>query len=350
MIKVLDKFENICLVDGKKITNKNGRAIHLLSQHLKKEYNISLKDYILKYYYNNIVPKCLCGCGKEVNYLKGKFGHYYDNHKNFVKLSDAQKEVLRIANLEKNKLENRLKKLNKTKEEIILMYDFFINYTYNFTDITKKYQIDKRTLKKLWSELNLIKDKKKFEDVCKKHQKLWCNKNNKAGGKQHIDENLLLDIYYFLKNNISKYTINELTNKFNISTSSLVLYKRLCENFGESKINEYLRLGLSSKPENEYYNVLKYYFGKSIQRGFKLEGKFYDFILCDKIIIEYDGDYWHNQLKNIENDRIKDDIAKKHGYIIFRVKESECKNIEILYKLKKLYETQIQRNQKKTNY
>lgn len=349
MEKILNEYKNVCLIDNIEITNNKGRAIHTLSIYLKNKHNISLKDYILKYYFNNQHPKCLCGCGNNVSYIKGMFGKYYQNHKNYIEVSQEIKNKLILASKEKNLVENRLKKLNITKEEITLIYDFFINYTYNLTDLTEKYKIDKRTLKKLWFDLNLISDKKKFEDVCKKHQRIWFDKNNKAGGRQYIDEDILLNIYIFLKNNDKKYTIKEITDKFCLPVSSLVLYKRLCENFGESLINEHLRLGLSSKTENEYFNILKYYYGNDIQRGFYLEGKYFDFILLNKIIIEYDGDYWHNLLKNKENDIIKDNIAKKNGYIIFRVKESECKNVNILNKINQLYETEIQRNSKKTN-
>ena len=128
-----------------------------------------------------------------------------------------------------------------------------------------------------------------------------------------------------------------------------MLYKRLCENFDETLIKEYLSFGLASKSETEYYNVIKYFFGKDLQKGFKLEDKFYDFILLDKIIIEFDGDYWHSLIKNINNDKVKDELARKNDYIIFRVKESESKDLEILNKLNKLYETEIKRSKKNKN-
>jgi hypothetical protein len=41
-------------------------------------------------------------------------------------------------------------------------------------------------------------------------------------------------------------------------------------------------------------------------------------------------------LKNKENDELKNEIAIKHGYKIFRVKEKNANDIEILLTLKKL--------------
>lgn len=336
---MLDKFKNVCLIDNKIIENAHGRGVVALSRYLMLNYNMTLKDYIIKYYYNNTHPVCACGCGTPLNFSKGKFRKYFNDHKNYVGVSQETIEKQKEGRKKRNTLEYRLKSLNKTKEDIFLLYDKFINFNENFTDITKNYKIDKRTLKKLWIELGLIKDKNQFENIVKKHQRLWANKNDNR--KQKIDEDVLLNVYFFIKNNKRKYTLNEITLKFNLAVSSLVLFRRLSENFGEELIKEYLKHGLSSNSEIEYYNVLKYFFGKKIKKGFVLFGKHYDFILNEKILIEFDGDYWHNQLKNIENDKLKDRLAIENGYKIFRVKESESKDINILLKLQNLYENKI---------
>jgi hypothetical protein len=345
----LNKFKNVCLIDNVEITNENGLAISILSKYLKNKHNTTLKEYLLKYYYNNEHPKCFCGCGNDVCYYKGKFGKFYDNHKNLMPID----EHTRLKMIEKiklsNSLENRLRKVDKTKEELEFAYNEYVNYSQSFDDLTKKLKLDKRTLKKFWVELNLIKDVRKFETISKKHQKIWADKNGKAGGRQLIEDDLLLNIYLFIKNNKGKYTLNEISLKFNVSVSILVLYKRLCENFGETLIKEYLSFGLASKSETEFYNILKYYFGGDLKKGFKLEGKFYDFILLNKIIIEFDGDYWHSLIQNKINDNFKDELARKNNYIIFRVKESESKDITILNKLNKLYETEIKRRKKNEN-
>ena len=159
----------------------------------------------------------------------------------------------------------------------------------------------------------------------------------------------MFNVYNYLKENKGKYTLNEISNKFSLPISSLVLYKRLSENFGEEYIKNLLNYGLSSKPETEYFNILKYFCGSNIKKGFTLEGKFYDFILYNKILIEFDGDYWHNLLKNKINDEIKNNTALKNNYIIFRIKESESKDINMIIKLNKIYEIEVQRSKKGKN-
>ena len=48
-----------------------------------------------------------------------------------------------------------------------------------------------------------------------------------------------------------------------------------------------------------------------------------DFLINDDIIVECDGDYWHN-LSNIkEKDKIRDKILTENGYKVFRFWEHE---------------------------
>jgi len=48
--------------------------------------------------------------------------------------------------------------------------------------------------------------------------------------------------------------------------------------------------------------------------------KFYDaLVIGTKNLIEVDGSYWHSKPKVIENDRIKDLMAVKHGYTLYRI-------------------------------
>lgn len=50
-----------------------------------------------------------------------------------------------------------------------------------------------------------------------------------------------------------------------------------------------------------------------------------DFLINDDIVIECDGDYWHN-LPNIkEKDKIRDELLTKNGFKVFRFWEHEIK-------------------------
>lgn len=72
--------------------------------------------------------------------------------------------------------------------------------------------------------------------------------------------------------------------------------------------------------------------------------KFYDVYLPDmKLLIEFDGDYYHKtqynecrndmQKKNYFNDKEKDVLAAKNGYKLIRITETESKDIVSIKKL-----------------
>ena len=42
-------------------------------------------------------------------------------------------------------------------------------------------------------------------------------------------------------------------------------------------------------------------------------------------IIEFDGDYWHGKVGNVERDRKRDEKLKSAGYKVIHIKESEYK-------------------------
>lgn len=77
-----------------------------------------------------------------------------------------------------------------------------------------------------------------------------------------------------------------------------------------------------SKPEKLLYLLLCCKFGKdNIQCQYKLEGKFYDFLLFNYYLLEYDGFYWHQYLGY--RDEMKDKIASNAGFPLLRIVEPE---------------------------
>lgn len=326
-----------CLIDGEIFEHElKGKEKWMLRNYIKRRYNISYEEYILKFFHKNIHPECACGCKNLVKFHKGKFLKYYKDHKNKIgndiKSIEKAREKIKLY----NSLEKRLERLGTTKEKIKEYYEKYINFKIDYETIKKETGIDIRTFKKYCIEFNFIENIESFKRITKKHQFFWSDKNNKIGGRKNIEEETLVNIKYFLEKNKNKYTLKEIINKFELDYTPLVLQKRLIESFGKEYIENLLKLGISSKSEVEYYNILKFFFGEEIKKDFKLEGKRYDYILNDKILIEFDGDYWHSLLRNIKRDKEKDKIAIRNGYKIFRIKESESKNIEILIKLKKI--------------
>ena len=118
----------------------------------------------------------------------------------------------------------------------------------------------------------------------------------------------------------------------------------------ERKRMQYVGINKLLKPrlnftslERKYYLMLKnldvYYVPQ-----YQLEGKYYDAFLPDNnILLEFDGTFWHPlsktdckydcQKKNIENDKIKDDIAKRHSMKLIRIREESPITTDQLKKL-----------------
>lgn len=61
-----------------------------LTVHIKKLHDMSLEDYVVKFQYSDIEPKCLCGlCEERPNFRRGKFSSYALGHDKF----DKRKEL-----------------------------------------------------------------------------------------------------------------------------------------------------------------------------------------------------------------------------------------------------------------
>jgi hypothetical protein len=74
-------FDNhVCKICGRKGENRRSLGNHLTRSHGKMQ----LREYVLRYYLNDQVPKCACGCGQEVNWHKTlyKFNEYVNGHNN----------------------------------------------------------------------------------------------------------------------------------------------------------------------------------------------------------------------------------------------------------------------------
>ena len=67
----------VCKVCGKNVGRHGGHFNkHLLTEHSIIDY----KTYVIKTEYENIQPKCLCGCGLEPNFHNGNFKKYCHGH------------------------------------------------------------------------------------------------------------------------------------------------------------------------------------------------------------------------------------------------------------------------------
>ena len=329
--------EIICKICGKNFNHHiNGAEKRLLGNHLKKEHNISSYEYVKKTEYNNEHPKCLCGCGNGVRYSKWKFNMYYEEHKNKLPMNDEVK--LKIISTFSNNSKFRYLKLGLTKEILMEIWEKYKTPDWTKNKIIDFYKIDFRTVVKYWKMFDIRNEQglKRFSDL---HKYVWGNQNSKNGAYIELNHELLDQMidYAWKKYRAKSYlTISDIKKVFCLNCSDYILRKRLIEIFGESCL-QLFNNGLASKPEIEFKYILEHYFGsKNIICPFKIKRKFYDFLLFDKLLIEYDGDYWHSQEKNIQNDRVKNELANEYGYKLFRILDSESKDPNIILKIKNI--------------
>lgn len=316
-----------CLECGEVITSETkGKELRKLNFHLKNKHDLSVKEYVIKHEYNSVKPLCACGCGNEVGFSKWKFNKYYKDHKNKCPVPIEIREKI-SSSLASRAADNCVLSEKELKES----FKLYKTPEFNLTKIQEKYGCDSRVIKKYWISFG-IANQALISRYSKLHKGVWSNQGTKNGQYVEIPDSILDEIESFLSSNKKKVTYSFLLNRFKLKVSKGILKKRLLERFGE-KILGYLDLGNRSHQEVDFGYVLKYFFGaKNVKTQFKLQRKIYDFLLYDKIIIEYDGSYWHDEI----SDEQKNQIALDNGYIIFRVSDKERKNIQVLLEIEKL--------------
>ena len=69
-----------CYICKEEFKNNTGGQ---LTNHVKKCHSMTLEDYIILTEYNNIAPKCKCGCEERPHLYRGKFLEYSKGHTKF---------------------------------------------------------------------------------------------------------------------------------------------------------------------------------------------------------------------------------------------------------------------------
>lgn len=342
----LDNNIFICKICNEQIilNNENRNSIKI-NNHLK-QHKISKEDYIIKYYYNGIRPTCKCGCGKPVKYVSKSpskdricFLDYYScTH---VKPTPEIIQKIRAKSIEKrNNILESLKSLNLTEDDLRNAYYDYVNFKCTMYDITKRLFHDNRTIIKYWKLLKLIPDMNIFAQIRLKHKTYWMNHIREPNYDNYLLlKNNLNDIIYFLQNIKRNISLTELKNIFNLNISNTYLFNYLKNNINDNNLIQKIKTGSVSYIERDFLNVLKFYFPYSkIEPQFKIDNRYFDFKLGKRILIEIDGKYYHNNDKAKINDKLKNEIAKNNNYILIRIGDNDIHKIEILQKIKKIYE------------
>lgn len=334
-----------CKICGEEFTYKKLSTCKArMTVHLREKHNISVEDYLVEYELNGKHPKCLCGCGNNVTLDRSwKWHKYYkDSHvgKAFTEAAERVKKEM----VEARKVYFDSKEYYKNKYDMSVARNSasdFLSKNYTLSDLAEKYKLDKRTLKKMWIELDLVSGEQyaKITSLLK-----YTISKQKRFENGLASDNCYTYVYNLIKNNPQKYNIISAIREYNknddykISINPFVFYNQLKKLYGD-EIDLYISKGYHSKEEYSFLCVLQHFFGiKNVKLGEKISkeryGFIYDFCIKDKLLIEYDskGTY-HKDEKQNERDKKKEEEAIKNGYAFLRITYEESKDINILKKI-----------------
>ena len=149
---------------------------------------------------------------------------------------------------------------------------------------------------------------------------------------QKIDKmfgtNVSIGIEEISKNVYSDIVNNSLTDLVNILSEISVIeqgIKKIKRNF-LWKINKEKshKDGLYNFPTSlvnkKVFSIIKE-LGIDVACEYKIENRSFDFIIKNtKFLLEIDPTFTHSSIESIENDSYKNELAKKHGYTVIRIK------------------------------
>jgi very-short-patch-repair endonuclease len=354
-------MEYICKICGEKIESntkteygQRGAISQKFKKHLKNVHNISLEQYILRFYFNNEIPKCKCGCGNNLIFCeKNALWDPLNSYGKFINCGHVGRNNEQLRNKLKEQYKSKFDNYEWLKNHYYNEYgeqtikdalnDFLYNNELTNVDIGKKYGIDYRTLTNIWRKLNLLSEEQYLERS--KYRKFQLSGKRRRKTFDNAPE-ICQNLFNLIKTKQQEFTITSLINYWNennlnqIETDPFVVLSYL-ENLYGNEIYEYLQFGRKSKEEQDFCKVLKFFisdkfykFGKRLQHGKnKRESYIYDICINNKYIIEYDGEGYYHQ--NKEYDKIKEDFAISKGYKILRISYKDFKNPLTFIKIKK---------------
>ena len=137
-----------------KICNKLVKGSNSLSRHLKISHNIKLNDYYIKYYLNEIHPKCKCGCKENTkfNNMKNGFDDYIIHHNPIwnkglsINIDDRLKKMYLNPRWNKN--------LTKETDERVNKNSISIKKSWNKDNLNKRSESYKKTMMKKYGVIN----------------------------------------------------------------------------------------------------------------------------------------------------------------------------------------------------
>jgi len=282
-----------------KICNRPFNTFRSLGSHTTQYHKISKEEYYLKYIDPTKGTCKRCGSPTRFNNLSVGYSRCCGNK--CAKLLDSLDP-------------NYRKKISlKTKEAMWK------------DDIREKYILSRQVpLSAGVREKMSLKAKQRCTDKWKKNL-YTLNRNRKISDAKKLywennpDEKIRIGKLWILQKEK-----NETEWRKRLLTIGKIGFKKLFNGIGTTKLEKRMYEFMDK-------NDIKYH------RQYELEYKIFDAYLPNfNILLEFDGIFWHKQsldeckydfqIKKYHNDRRKEDIAKKHGIQLFRIRENEPSN------------------------
>ncbi len=292
-----DIFENVtCKICDQGIKNRRS-----LGNHLNRSHGIDIKQYYLKYYLNDCIPLCQCGCGKEVNWHKTlyKFNDYITGHNesgfktgNYIETNETKEKRI-----------NSIKSIySERKEEIVNKISNSLKQT--FSDPEQKERMS-RIQKERWGSEEFK------ERLSKSQKKAWEDNYQERYEKVFTEE---------FRKKISLSNMERNTKRK--SELESVVFEQIKKIYPDVVEDYWIN--------DEIYNA-----------------KCYDmYVPSLNLLIELDGVYWHgldreknftkDQIHNMTNDIYKNRIARLHLKNLSRIILDNDVNIQSIDDLEKI--------------
>lgn len=134
-------------------------------------------------------------------------------------------------------------------------------------------------------------------------------------------------------------TLQTLQNKYSVDKRVL---KKYFVKYGACSEAELKQVAFDKKYKNAssigeetlYILLCNLYGENRVKRQHNISFYYYDFLVDDKLLVEYDGYYWHNLVEN--NDDVKTQTAIMNGYVLYRVREDEKRKVDFLKEIQKI--------------
>jgi len=285
-IEITEDESSVCKECGYTFSSGVDKYRHIFNIH-----NLTFEQYIVKHYYNNIHPTCLCGCGLEMSFrqnrLGGWFKDYAPRHNPRTPLSQEVKDKIRDATIQGT--------LDKYGVENVFMID----------SVKQK---SKSTKFERYGNENYVNVDKIKETFIKKYG--VDNPHKDANIKSKIKETRFLKFKEFCDKSLNVTCTNTIDD-YNPSNDGHV-YKftcNVCNHMWESK--RYIspcpncNVKYCSKIQEEIWDYIVNELGVTnakLNDRDVLHIREIDILLPDiSLAIEVNGNYWHSELNGKDN-------------------------------------------------